>query len=86
MHVKLDTAAFVDAASRPVGVVKPDLDASHQPLQAPKLPAKHVRDALLPKLSFEIVGAKAKLHDQLPEKLQQLDFVAIEESTKAAVS
>ena len=54
-----------------------------QPMQAPKRPAKPVRGALLPKLAFEIVGAKVKLHDQPPEKLQQLDFVAIAESKKA---
>jgi len=83
VHENLNTAAFVDAASRPVDVVKPDLDACNQSMQAPKRPAKPVRGALLPKLAFEVVGAKVELHDQPPEKLQQLDFVAIAESKKA---
>ncbi len=64
VHESLNTSAFVDAASRPVDVVKPDLDACNQPMQAPKLPAKPVRGALLPKRTFKVVGAKVKLHDQ----------------------
>jgi len=79
----LDAAAFVDAARRPVDVVKPDRDARHQPVQAPQRVAQPVRSALLPELAFKVVGAKVKLHDQVPEKLRPLHCGADADPEKA---
>ena len=82
-HEDLDTAAFVDAACGAVDVVESDLDACHHPMQAPQRAAKPVRGALLPQLTFKVVGAEVKLHDQTLEKLRQLHFVAKTGSKKA---
>ena len=83
-HKHFHVAAFVDATRGPVDVVQPHFHACHQPVQAPQRPAQPVRGALLPQLTFTVVGSKVKLHDQGLEKLRQPDFGADAEPEKAA--
>ncbi len=83
-HKHFHVAEFVDDTRGPVDVVQPHFHACHQPVQAPQRPAQPVRGALLPQLTFKVVGSKVKLHDQGLEKLRQPDFGADAEPEKAA--